>query len=159
MTGDRSALAATGRETMDSNSYMTLGTADAEGRPWVSPVWFAAVGYTELLWVSSPDTRHSRNLAARPELSIVVFDSTLPPYTGQALYMEALGAEVGKAELGDAIEAFSTASLAGGAGKWSAEDVRPPAGLRLYLARVSRHWVLGETDERIEVNLAQADSA
>ena len=154
MTDDRSDLAAVGREIVDSNSYMTLGTANAEGRPWVSPVWFAAVGYAELLWVSSPETRHSRNLAARPELSIVVFDSTLPPYTGQALYMEGEAAEVGEAELGAAIEAFSKASLAGGAGEWSAEDVRPPAGLRLYRARMSQHWVLGETDERIEVELS-----
>ena len=52
VTEDRSDLAAAGREIVDSNSYMTLGTADAEGRPWVSPVWFAAVGYAELLWVS-----------------------------------------------------------------------------------------------------------
>ncbi len=154
MSSDRSDLAAVGREILDSNGYMTLGTADADGRPWVSPVWFAAVGYTELLWVSSTETRHSRNLAARPELSIVVFDSTLPPYTGQALYMEAVGAEVGEAELDDAIAVFSRASLAGGAGEWSSEEVRPPAGFRLYRARVSQHWVLGETDERIEVKLA-----
>ena len=61
---DRGDLAAGGREIVDSNSYMTLGTADAEGRPWVSPVWFAAVGYAELLWVSRgrPGTRAtSRN--------------------------------------------------------------------------------------------------
>ena len=78
VTGDRGDLAAGWREIVDSNSYMTLGTADAEGRPWVTPVWFGAVGYAELLWVSSPETRHSRNLAARPELSIVVFDSQVP---------------------------------------------------------------------------------
>ncbi len=119
----------------------------------MSPVWFAAVGYTELLWVSSPETRHSRNLAARPELSIVVFDSQVPEFQGQAVYMAALAEEVGGAELGDAIEVFSRASLVGGAGDWSAEDVRPPAGLRLHRARVSQHWVLGPRDERIAVEL------
>ena len=153
MTDDRSDLAAAGREIIDSNSYMTLGTADAQGRPWVSPVWFAALGYAELLWVSSPETRHSRNLAARPELSIVVFDSQVPEGSAQAVYMAAVGAEVGEAELGDAIEVFSRASFAGGAGEWSAEDVRPPAGLRLHRARVSQHWVLGPRDERIAVEL------
>jgi nitroimidazol reductase NimA-like FMN-containing flavoprotein (pyridoxamine 5'-phosphate oxidase superfamily) len=53
---------------------MTLGTADADGRPWVSPVFFAADGYRDLYWISSPAADHSRNLAVRPELSIVVFD-------------------------------------------------------------------------------------
>jgi Pyridoxamine 5'-phosphate oxidase len=32
---DHAALAAA---IIDSNVYMVLGTADAEGRPWVSPV-------------------------------------------------------------------------------------------------------------------------
>ncbi len=46
---------------------MTLGTADEGGTPWVSPVWYAPDGYTEFLWVSDPEARHSRNLAARAE--------------------------------------------------------------------------------------------
>ena len=153
MTEDRSHLAEVGRELIDSSRYMTLGTADELGRPWVSPVWFAAAGYAEFLWVSSPDTRHSRNLAARPELSIVVFDSSVPPYTGQALYMEATAAEVGEPGLELAITAFASASLADGAGSWALDDVRPPARLRLYRANVSQHWVLGEGDERIAVEL------
>ena len=56
---------------IDANSYMTLATADEHGRPWASPVWFATVDYLELVWVSSPEARHSRNLAVRPELAIV----------------------------------------------------------------------------------------
>ena len=31
---------------------MTLATADADGVPWASPVWYAPDGYSELLWVS-----------------------------------------------------------------------------------------------------------
>ena len=27
---------------VDASSYMTLATADHEGRPWASPTWFAA---------------------------------------------------------------------------------------------------------------------
>jgi hypothetical protein len=146
-------LAALARELLDSNSYMTLGTADADGRPWVSPVWFAAPTPAELLWVSDPGALHSRNLAARPEISIVVFDSTVPPYTGQALYMAATAAEVAEPALERVIAAFASAALAAGAGSWSPDDVRPPAALRLYRASVSQHWVLGERDERIAVEL------
>jgi hypothetical protein len=35
------ALAAVGRAVLDRSAYMTLATTDVEGRPWVSPVWFA----------------------------------------------------------------------------------------------------------------------
>ena len=47
-------LDAVARAILDANHYMTLGTADADGRPWVSPVFFAADGYRELYWISSP---------------------------------------------------------------------------------------------------------
>ncbi len=36
-----SDLTASAKRIIDSNQYMTLGTADREGRPWASPVWFA----------------------------------------------------------------------------------------------------------------------
>jgi hypothetical protein len=29
------------KEIIDANRYMTLATADAQGTPWASPVWFA----------------------------------------------------------------------------------------------------------------------
>lgn len=68
-------LEAIARAIVDSNSYMTLGTADAEGLPWVSPVPYAPAEYEELFWVSSAEARHSRNLAVCHELSLVIFDS------------------------------------------------------------------------------------
>jgi nitroimidazol reductase NimA-like FMN-containing flavoprotein (pyridoxamine 5'-phosphate oxidase superfamily) len=89
MTDQRPDLDAVARAILDANHYMTLGTADADGHPWVSPVFFAAERYRDLYWMSSPKATHSRNLAARPELSIVVFDSQAPVGTGQAVYMAA----------------------------------------------------------------------
>ena len=82
-------LAATAREIIDGSLYMVLGTADEAGSPWVSPVYFAVSDYTDFYWVSLPDAQHSRNLAARPEVSIVVFDSGVPIGTGQGVYMAA----------------------------------------------------------------------
>jgi nitroimidazol reductase NimA-like FMN-containing flavoprotein (pyridoxamine 5'-phosphate oxidase superfamily) len=48
-------LAARARTIIDSNRYMALGTADEEGHPWVSPVWFASDDYMRFHWVSSPE--------------------------------------------------------------------------------------------------------
>ena len=63
------------REIIQSNRYMVLATADEDGVPWATPVWFAQSDYRRFIWVSSPDRRHSRNVSARPEVSIVIFDS------------------------------------------------------------------------------------
>ena len=64
------------QNVIESNRYMVLGTADEAGVPWVTPVWFAQSDYRRFIWVSSPDRRHSRNIRARPELSIVTVSYT-----------------------------------------------------------------------------------
>ena len=48
-----------------ANKYMVLATADADGVPWATPVYFAPRDESRLYWVSSPDSRHSRNIAVR----------------------------------------------------------------------------------------------
>jgi nitroimidazol reductase NimA-like FMN-containing flavoprotein (pyridoxamine 5'-phosphate oxidase superfamily) len=133
------------------NRYMTLGTADEDGRPWVTPVWYAQEGYGELYWVSSPETRHSRNLATRPQLSIVVFDSQVAVGSAAAVYMEAVGEELTGAELERGMEVFAREDAAQGLAPWTLADVMAPAKHRLYRATVTEHWVLGPGDERLPV--------
>jgi uncharacterized pyridoxamine 5'-phosphate oxidase family protein len=149
-------LDAVARAILDDNRYMTLGTADADGHPWVSPVFFAADRYRDLYWVSSPEATHSRNLAARPDLSIVVFDSKAPPGTGQAVYMAATAAEVDEAGLDHALRVYpGEAGLSAGARTMTEADVRSPSPYRLYRASVSRHWVLdpdASPDQRTPVD-------
>ena len=51
--GDTQQLADVARAIIDANSYMTIGSADESGLPWVSPVWFAPVDRREFFWVSA----------------------------------------------------------------------------------------------------------
>ena len=143
--------AAVARRLVDANSYLTLATADASGRPWVSPVWFAPDGDDGFLWVSAPETRHSRNVAARPEVAIVIFDSTVPVGAAEALYVEAVAEELCGDALEEAIETYSRRSQQSGARAWQAPDVLPPSRLRLYRASASAQTVLGPGDERLPV--------
>ena len=145
--------AAVARELIDSVQYLTLATADEAGRPWASPVWFAHEGYERFLWVSKPDALHSRNLAARPEVGIVIFDSTVPAGSGQAVYADAVAEQLAEGEDEEALAIFSARSEAIGAPAWTVESVRVPSRLRLYRATVSALWVLGANDERVPVSL------
>jgi nitroimidazol reductase NimA-like FMN-containing flavoprotein (pyridoxamine 5'-phosphate oxidase superfamily) len=150
---DERDLEGIGRAIIDANLYMVLGTADENGRPWVSPVYYAPAGYREFFWVSSPDATHSRNLVARPEVSIVVFDSSVPISTGQGVYMSATARELVGDERAEAIETFSRRTLAHGGREWTLEDVQSPARLRLYRATAGDQYVLGERDRRVPVSL------
>jgi uncharacterized protein YhbP (UPF0306 family) len=144
------------REIIEANRYLVLATADTAGRPWSSPVYFAHTGFTEFFWVSSPDVTHSRNIAVRPEVGIVVFDSQAAIGTGQGVYMSATANLLEGDEIARGIEAFSRRSVAHGGPEWTSEDVRPSAGLRLYRATADSHWILakdGRPDHRVPVPL------
>jgi nitroimidazol reductase NimA-like FMN-containing flavoprotein (pyridoxamine 5'-phosphate oxidase superfamily) len=91
---DQQDLGDLARTIIDSNMYMVIGTTDASGQPWVSPVYYASADYTEFYWVSSPEVRHSRNIVERPQVSIVIFDSRAPIGTGQGLYLSAIAEEL-----------------------------------------------------------------
>ena len=141
------------RGIVEANRYLVLATADAEGRPWSTPVYFAHVECREFFWVSSPDVTHSRNIAVRPQVGIVVFDSTAEIGTGQGVYMAAVAEEVGEgAER--ALEVYSRRSLLHGGRVWTVDDVRGDSGMRLYRAVAESHSMLakdGRPDHRVRV--------
>jgi nitroimidazol reductase NimA-like FMN-containing flavoprotein (pyridoxamine 5'-phosphate oxidase superfamily) len=132
---------------------MTLATTDEGGRPWASPVYYAPEGYARFYWVSSPEAAHSRNIATRAEVAIVIFDSRTPSCSGQGVYVRAVTQELRGADLERGIAIFSGRSESHGATEWNPEDVRPPARHRLYRATASEHSVLGARDQRITVSV------
>lgn len=139
------------RRVIDANSYLTLATAHAEGRPWATPVWFAERDLREFFWVSRPETKHSRNLAGRPEVALVVFDSTTPVGDARAVYVEAVALQVSDAELADAVAVYSARSVARGIRSWTESDVTGEAPFRLYRATATNVYVLDEDERRIRV--------
>jgi hypothetical protein len=148
--------AQTVRDIIEASRYLVLATADATGRPWSSPVYFAHIDFAEFFWVSSPAAMHSANIAVRPEVGIAVFDSQAAIGAGQGVYMPAAAELLQEGEAARGIEAFSRRSVAHGGPEWTSEEVRPGAGLRLYRAAADSHWILakdGRPDHRIHVPL------
>jgi uncharacterized protein YhbP (UPF0306 family) len=140
------------RAIIGSGLYMVLGTADEAGNPWTSPVYYAHEGVARFLWVSSPESRHSRNIAVRPQVSLVIFSSGTPISTGQAVYAAAEANQATEPERQAGIELFSRRTLVHGGRAFAVADVTESAHLRLYLATVSEMWILEPgTDNRIPV--------
>ena len=151
------ATAAAARALIDRSRYMTIASADADGRPWISPVWFAHEDYAEFLWVSRPDARHSLNIEERPSVALVVFDSTVAPQDAQAVYIEAEVEEVDAEALDRAVGTYSRKSVGSGLRAWSVPDVSGAAPHRLYRARAVASFVLAANDRRIPVSLSTND--
>ncbi|GCB43356.1 pyridoxamine 5'-phosphate oxidase family protein [Streptomyces sp. NL15-2K] len=144
------------RDIIGTNRYMVLATADREGVPWGSPVYFAHRDYREFFWISSPQATHSRNLAVRPQVGLVVFDSSVPIGTGQGVYMSAVATAVDGSATERAIEVYSRRSLTHGGRMWTGHDVQGASDMRLYRAVAQDHSILakdGRPDHRIPVDL------
>jgi nitroimidazol reductase NimA-like FMN-containing flavoprotein (pyridoxamine 5'-phosphate oxidase superfamily) len=138
-------LPAMGRELIDTTLFMALGTTCADGLPWVSPVYFAPNGYVEFYWVSVPDVTHSLNIAQRPQVSIVVFDSRQRPGSGLAVYMSGTASPVAEDDIDRALEIFNNRfpnPADYGLRSFTREQVEAPAPIRLYRATVSQHSML-----------------
>jgi nitroimidazol reductase NimA-like FMN-containing flavoprotein (pyridoxamine 5'-phosphate oxidase superfamily) len=139
MTDD--GLAAHARALIAANLYLVLGTADATGRPWTSPVYFAPLGDREFVWASAADAEHSRHLAERAEVSMVIFDSTVAPYRGRAVYATGEARELSGSDLDRALTVYPRPDGRGGT-PVTREDMTAPSAYRLYRATVSQMWVL-----------------
>lgn len=132
--------AAIARDVIAANLYMALGTADESGTPWVSPVYYTPDAHTVFYWVSSPDRRHSRNIARRADVSIAIYDSHSVVGKAEAVYMTAHAEQVPEAEL-DRAAAIFNARLPE-LKRFQPDELRAPAPFRLYRATVTEHSVL-----------------
>ncbi|MFF1573201.1 pyridoxamine 5'-phosphate oxidase family protein [Leifsonia sp. NPDC058292] len=123
-----------------ANLYLVVATTDDDGRPWVSPVFFAPLGEESLCWVSSPDSRHSRNIAQRPDVAITVFDSGVAVGRAEAAYFEATASRASADDLPEALSALNGRLPVG---KQVAEsDLEPEGPMVLYRADIDRRFVL-----------------
>ena len=148
------------RRIIHANLYMVLATADEEGRPWASPVYYAPHEYADFLWVSSPGATHSRNISVRPELGIVIFDSAVPIGTGQGVYMSASAEMVDGPNVERGIDVFSRRSLEHGGVAWTSDDVKEGGPIRLYKATAHEYSILakdGRPDHRITAHVGRSD--
>jgi len=134
-------LAGMAREVIDTNRYMVLGTIEPDGRPRVSPVYFTHDGYRDFYWVSGPEAHHSHNVRTRPDVAIVVYDSTAAIGQGRAVYLTARAFEVPPSELEARCAAAFGNIPPGGARPFAPSELRGEADLRLFVARAIKHEV------------------
>ncbi|MEY9862555.1 nitroimidazol reductase NimA-like FMN-containing flavoprotein (pyridoxamine 5'-phosphate oxidase superfamily) [Catenulispora sp. GAS73] len=161
-------LAGVARGIIEANVYVTIACVDEHGSAWASPVFYATDDAVDFYWMSSPLTRHSRALAVRPEVSLLIFDSQVAPLTGDALVMTADAVQIADEDeqgLARALAVYPGAAERGGR-PVRLEQVSGDSPYRMYRAR-AREWFVQcpwgdggcvahgwEYDHRIAVDLA-----
>jgi len=125
---------------LQANRYLVLGTVDSDGRPWVTPVFFAQLSQDSLCWVSSPDSRHSRNIETRATIAITVFDSSVAVGMAEAAYFDANAARATSAQLDAALQSMNSRLPHEKA--LSIEDLLPHGPLAVYRADLQHRYIL-----------------
>ena len=69
-------LAAIARRLLDASTLCAIATVSPGGRAHINTAYFAWGHAFEIVWLSAPDARHSRNVRANASAAIAVFRST-----------------------------------------------------------------------------------
>ena len=77
------------REIVHRIRYVTIASVSSEGKPWNTPVYSSFDSDGNFYWISSPESQHSRNLEAKGDAALVIYDSTVPEGSGEGVYIEA----------------------------------------------------------------------
>jgi uncharacterized protein YhbP (UPF0306 family) len=71
-----SRLAAIARRLLDASTLCAIATVSPGGRAHINTAYFAWGPALEIVWLSAPDARHSRNVRANASAAVAVFRST-----------------------------------------------------------------------------------
>jgi hypothetical protein len=156
------ALVAMARDVIDGNRYLTLGTAEPDGMPRLSPVYFTHDAYRTFYWISEPAAQHSANVARHPTITAVIFDSSKLPGTSEAVYLTATARQVPDDALAaECTVAFRNVGDRGGR-PFAPAELSGAAPLRLFRADATSfavhirgsHPTFGTgTDKRMSVDM------
>jgi hypothetical protein len=66
----------TAKAIIDQIKYTTIATVGSDGQPWVTPVAAVHDADYNFYWASWTENQHSKNVAARSNIAIVIYNST-----------------------------------------------------------------------------------
>ncbi len=150
------------KQIIANDIYMTVATASLDGKPWISPVFFAYDKHYNLFWVSSKNSLHSILISNNPQVAIVIFDSTAPEGEGDGVYFEAEACELkGTDEIESAIETLADRVSKDDFRVRKIDEVTDKSAWRIYRAipKMISKLTAGEyvdghyVDKRIEMDL------
>lgn len=168
------SLADRTRRLLDEAHHLTLATASGDGRPWAATLHYAWLeAPLRFLFCSVTGARHSRHVAAAPEVSGSLFTTGRPTGVAIAPVEGAQFTGVCRPVPDDQLEqlhaAFFAAVLpdpeARAAWMLPLSALRPPSDHRLYQIEVERWWLIDlstwardRVDRRVEMPLGALEA-
>ena len=71
-----SRIASEAPQLLDASTLCAIATVSSRGRAHINTAYFAWTPKLEIVWLSEPRAKHSRNVRANDSVAITVYDST-----------------------------------------------------------------------------------
>jgi len=149
------------RKIIEKILYITIATVSKDGRPWNSPVYSAFDKNYNFFWASWKENQHSKNIRENNQIFIVIYDSTVAEGTGEGVYIQAKGYELGdEKEIKHALIYLDGRVNKKKDPKTRIAQFQGDKPRRIYKAVPEKVWINGEgdingnyVDKRVEINL------
>jgi uncharacterized protein YhbP (UPF0306 family) len=129
-------IVATARRLLDASTLCAIATVAPNGRAHINTAYFAWSADFDVVWMSEPQARHSRNIATNASAAISVYDSN------QTWGKRDRGIQLfGKARAADAAQAEKTY-----ADRFAEYSARELGAYRFYVLRPQRLKLFDERE-------------
>jgi uncharacterized protein YhbP (UPF0306 family) len=100
-------LGSIARRLLNASTLCAISTVSPDERAHINTAYFAWTSAFEIVWLSAPEARHSRNIRRHPSVAIAVFDST-QKWGGydRGIQVFGIARELSKRAAGDAQRAY-----------------------------------------------------
>lgn len=149
------------KQIVTQNEYLTLATVGETGTPWVSILAYAYDSDFTFYFASLPDSRHSKEVEKRNDVSFSIFDSHQDFGTGVGLQVEARLEVVTEADSERVLKLYYGRKYPyGNVSNEFMEGLKKLLENKTYLfykLTPKRVWIndpTADTDRRVEVNLS-----
>ena len=146
------------KEIIARINYITIASVTPDSKPWNSPVFSAYDDDYNFYWGTHKDSQKAKNIAANENVFLVIYDSTVPPGTGEGVYVKAKAHQITKLE--EVKKVFDLLKTRHATSFWDFAAVGEDGPIRLYKAIPEKVWMSdGDSknghyvDIRTEINL------
>lgn len=127
------------KEIIEQIQYVTIASVDENGMPWNAPVFTAYDEHYNFYWGTHKESQKARNIDRKPDVFLVIYNSTVPAGTGEGVYIQAKAAQV--TEPKEIEQVFNILKSRHAESFWDFAAVSETGPIRLYKATPIKAWM------------------
>lgn len=127
------------KEIIEQIQYVTIASVDKDGMPWNAPVFTAFDEQYNFYWGTHKESQKAQNIDRKPDVFLVIYNSTVPAGTGEGVYIKATAEQL--TEPDEVRRVFDLLKSRHATSFWDFAAVSEGGPIRLYKATPQKAWM------------------